>query len=84
MIDIPECFHAVIDTINARYGWNWTMEDFYNMGKKILKAERELNKRAGFDSEDDRLPEFFREEKLPPHNQTLLVSSEKLDELFDF
>jgi aldehyde:ferredoxin oxidoreductase len=82
--DRPECFQSIIDMLNARYGWHWTQEDFLALGKRILKTERSFNERAGFTSEDDRLPEFLREERLPPHNLPFLVSDEDLDQMFNF
>jgi aldehyde:ferredoxin oxidoreductase len=44
--------------------------------------ERDFNKRAGFTEKDDRLPEFFHKEALPPHNVTFKVSDEDLDQVF--
>ena len=46
--------------------------------------ERMFNDRAGFTSEDDRLPEFFYKEPLPPHNVVFTVTDEELDTVFDF
>ena len=83
-LDIPECFEGVIGMLNGRYGWNLTADDVAALGKKILKVERDFNERAGFSNVDDRLPEFFKEEKLPPHNLTFLVSDADLDKVFKF
>ncbi len=83
-LDIPECFEGVIGMLNGRYGWNLTADDVAALGKKILKVERDFNERAGFSNLDDRLPEFFREEKLPPHNLTFLVPDVDLDKVFKF
>jgi len=49
-----------------------------------LHAEREFNRKAGFTSKDDRLPEFFRKEMLPPHNIVFTVTDEELDSTFAF
>jgi len=83
-LDIPECFEGVIGMLNGRYGWNLTADDVAALGKKILKVERDFNERAGFSNVDDRLPEFFKEEKLPPHNLTFLVPDADLDKVFKF
>ncbi len=45
-----------------------TGDDVIPIGKEILKMERLFNERAGFTALDDRIPEFMREELLPPHN----------------
>jgi aldehyde:ferredoxin oxidoreductase len=47
-------------------------------------AEREFNKKAGFTNHDDRLPRFFYEEPLPPHNAVFTISDEGIDSTFDF
>ena len=83
-LDIPACFEGVIGMLNGRYGWNLTADDVAALGKQILKVERDFNERAGFSNVDDRLPEFFREEKLPPHNLTFLVSDADLDKVLKF
>jgi aldehyde:ferredoxin oxidoreductase len=54
------------------------------MGIRVLKAEREFNRKAGFTNKDDRLAKFFYEEPLPPHNKVFIVSDEELDTTFDF
>ena len=62
--------------INAQYGLSLTVDDALNLGKQILKVEREFNIKAGFTSADDRLPEFFGLEELPPHNTVFDVKGE--------
>ncbi len=84
LLDQPETFQAMIDMLNAFYGWNMTVDDFIEMGKKILKMERDFNARAGFTSKDDRLPRFFKTEPLPPHNITFQVKDEELDQVFNW
>jgi aldehyde:ferredoxin oxidoreductase len=54
------------------------------LGMKVLKAEREFNRRAGFTEKDDRLPKMFYEEPLPPHNKVVVISDEEMDSTFDF
>ena len=53
-------------------------------GKTILKMERDFNFRAGFTEKDDRLPEYFKKEKLPPHNVTFEVTDEDLDQVHNW
>jgi aldehyde:ferredoxin oxidoreductase len=40
--------------------------------------------RAGFSSEQDRLPLFFKRESLPPHNVKFQVTDEELDMVFNW
>jgi aldehyde:ferredoxin oxidoreductase len=84
VLDQPDTFQALLDMLNAFYGLNLTANDVTELGKKILKMERDFNARAGFTREHDRLPEFFKKEPLPPHNITFLVKDEDLDRVFDW
>ncbi len=70
--------------VNARLGTRYTEESLRKEWKAVLLAEREFNRAAGFTAADDRLPEFFYKEPLPPHNKTVLISEEEIDRTFDF
>ena len=70
--------------INARLGSEMSSEDLIDLGMRVLKAEREFNRKAGFTPQDDRLPKFFYEEPLPPHNTVFVVSDDDMDSVFNF
>jgi len=81
----PEGGEAFRKAINAKLGTQLGPEDFpHAMGIRVLKAEREFNRKAGFTNQDDRLPRFFYEEALPPHNTVFVISDEEIDSTFDF
>jgi aldehyde:ferredoxin oxidoreductase len=82
-LDIPECFTAIYEMINARYGCELTAEGVVEFGKYVLKTEHEFNIAAGFTSKDDRLPEFF-EEPIPPHNVVWDMPDADLDSFWNF
>ncbi len=84
ILDQPETFQALIDVINGFHGASLTGDDVTALGKSILEKERDFNARAGFTSKDDRLPEYFKNEKLAPHGVTFSVSDEELDEVFNW
>ena len=84
VLDQPETFQALIDMINAFYGGELTADGVAELGKSVLKTERDFNTRAGFTSKQDRLPEYFLKEKLPPHNVTFKVKDEELDQVFNW
>ncbi|VEN75083.1 conserved hypothetical protein [Candidatus Desulfarcum epimagneticum] len=84
ILDQPETFQAMVDVINGFHGLSLTGDDVVELGKSILRNERDFNKRAGFTAQDDRLPEFFLKEPLPPHNLTFQVSDEELDQVHNF
>jgi aldehyde:ferredoxin oxidoreductase len=80
----PDGGRAILEALKAKLGMNLGPEAIPAFGIKTLQAEREFNRRAGFTSKDDRLPEFFHKEPLPPHNKVFLVSDSELDRVFDF
>lgn len=83
VLDSEAVSHALLDMINAQYGINWSVEDWFDLGRSVLKTERSFNEAAGFTAKDDRLPDFFCE-PLPPHNATWDFSDEELDQVFSF
>ena len=84
ILDQPDTFQALVDLINAFTGQSFSAEDLSEQGKAILKTERDFNTRAGFTEKDDRLPEYFKKEALPPHNVTFEVKDEDLDQVFNW
>jgi len=80
----PEAGEALLKAINAKFGTQLGPEDVPALGIRVLTAEREFNKKAGFTNKDDRLPKFFYEELLPPHNTVFTISDEEIDRTFDF
>jgi len=84
VLDQPETFQALIDMINAFYGMELTADGVAELGKSVLKTERDFNERAGFTAKSDRLPEYFIKEELPPHNVTFKVKDEELDQLYNW
>lgn len=83
VLDSEEVSHAIIDMLNAQYGMDWSVEDWFDLGRYVLNTERAFNKAAGFSKKDDRLPEFFSEE-VPPHNTTWDFTGRELDEVLEF
>jgi aldehyde:ferredoxin oxidoreductase len=84
VLDQPETFQAMIDIANGFAGSNLTAEDVAELGKSVLKNEREFNKQAGMSNKDDRLPAYFQNEPLAPHNVTFQVTDEELDEVHNY
>jgi len=72
------------ELINAKYGTELDINGIIEMGKEVLRTEREFNKKAGFTSIDDQFPEFFYNEKLPPKNLEFDVPKEEVDKALDF
>jgi len=84
IMDQPETFQALLDSMNAFFGLKLTANDVTELGKSVLKKERDFNMKAGLSAEHDRLPEFFKKEALPPHNITFKVTDKDLDSVFNW
>jgi len=84
ILDQEDTFQALLDMLGAFTGQSLTADDVTGLGKQILKAERDFNKAAGFTPQDDRLPDYFKKEALPPHKVTFGVKDEELDQVFNW
>ncbi len=84
ILDQPETFQALVDLIGSFSGQKFTADDLTALGKSVLEKEIDFNIRAGFTAKDDRLPEFFSDEPLAPHDVVFKVSDEELDQVFNW
>lgn len=84
VLDQPDTFQALLDMLSTFYGINMTGDGVTDLGKKVLKMERDFNKAAGFTPQHDRLPSYFKTEKFAPHNVTFGVKDEDLDKVFNW
>jgi len=84
VLDQPETFQALLDIITAFSGSPCTADDVAELGKSVLRNERDFNMQAGMTNKDDRLPEYMRKEKLAPHNITFNVTDEELDQVHNY
>ena len=82
ILDIPDGWAGMAETVAGVTGQEITGDDVLNIGKEILKMERLFNEAAGFTAADDRLPEFMRNEALPPHNVKWDMDDAVLDKVF--
>ncbi len=80
-IDKPEVIKYILESMSAFTGLGFNENTFAAFGIRILRMERDFNRRAGFTSKDDRLPEWMTKEALPPHNSVFDVPEEILDEV---
>jgi len=83
VLDEPKALEKIVDMLNAQYNLQLTTDDVTELGKSILKTERQFNKNAGFNDADDRLPEFF-EEEVAPHGAVFDIPHQELDQVWDF
>lgn len=80
----PGGMENVYTMISAKSGKPFGEDDWGALGRRVLKAELDFNKRAGFTAKDDRLPKMFYEEPLSPHNSVVVITDEQMDSTFNF
>lgn len=78
VLDTPDALGVVADLVSGLLGKPYSVDDIVNLGVNALKDELAFNKAAGFTDKDDQLPDFFKNEKLPPHDTTWDFSVEEL------
>lgn len=80
----PEAGEAFVKALSAKLGTPLGPDAVPQLGIRTLKAERDFNRKAGFTNKDDRLPDFFYKEALPPHNTVFEITDAELDTTFAF
>jgi aldehyde:ferredoxin oxidoreductase len=76
----PELFALFL---KGRYGWDVTYKDVQKIGIDALETEREFNHRAGVSEEFYDIPEFMREESLPPRRSVFDISMEEMQRIWN-
>jgi len=79
----PLMYDVFARLINARYGTDLKKEDIPNIGMNTIKEELAFNRSAGWTDIQNRLPEFMKLEKLPPHNVVFDVAQDEIDAIFE-
>jgi aldehyde:ferredoxin oxidoreductase len=69
--------------LNSIYGTELEPEWLDELGRRVIDLELAFNHAAGLTAEDDRLPEFFTNEPLPPTGAVFDVKDEALDAIWD-
>jgi len=75
-------YEVMAKLINARYDTDLKAEDVMNIGINTMKEELAFNRSAGWTEVQNRLPEFLRREKLPPHNEVFDIPQDEIDAIF--
>ena len=75
---------VMADLVNSFYGWNLKPDDVAELGKSVLKKELAFNRAAGLSPATDRLPDFFKEENLAPHQGIFDVSEVEIEKVLKF
>lgn len=78
----PETIDIVAKLLSLALGEIISPSDVYNMGKRIIEVERDFNRKAGMTENDDRLPHFFKTEKISSTGGVFDVLDKDLDNTF--
>jgi aldehyde:ferredoxin oxidoreductase len=73
----------VVEAVNAALGTRLTPGFWREVGEGVLRLEHRFNHLAGFTHQDDRLPEFFYQEPVPPKGYTARFTPEDLTPLYE-
>jgi aldehyde:ferredoxin oxidoreductase len=82
MLDQPELQGQLVEAVAAKLGQELPEGYLLELGRRVNLLERDFNRRAGFGPQNDRLPAFFREERLTADGSTFDVSDADLDQVF--
>ena len=74
--------NKIVALLNSLYGLELEPEYINELGKSTILLEKKYNQAAGIREKDNRIPDFFKEEILPPFNLTWDISDEELDGIF--
>jgi len=83
-LDFADLQGHMVQGVAAMTGETLDKDYIMQLGTTVLKAEKEFNTKAGFTKEDDRLPEFFKQEPLLPSGNVFDVTDENLDKVNAF
>lgn len=76
----PEAKDAMLRSLNAFNGLALTPDNYLELGREIIAAELDFNKRAGLSEINEKLPEFMYKEKLPELKEVFEATNEMLQE----
>lgn len=78
LLDIPDLKTPLVKCVSLVTGTDLDDDYIDQLGTAVLKTERDFNRKAGLSAEDDRLPSFFRKEKLDTTGTVFDVSPEEI------
>ena len=82
MLDMPELQKDLVAAVSAKLGESLSEDYLMELGTMVMRVERAFNEAAGFSEKDDRLPDFFYEEKLDTNGSVFDVPQEEIDAVY--
>lgn len=81
---LPPEMEIISQLLTKAVGKPSSTEDVLDIGRGVLRTELAFNRVAGLGQADDRIPEFFKVEKLSPKGLVFDVSDQDLDQVHSF
>jgi aldehyde:ferredoxin oxidoreductase len=81
-LDMPELQGEFVKAAAAITGQDLPEDYLIAMGERVVRQERDFNRRAGFTEKDDRPPAFIVEEAVLPSGNRYDVATTDLDAMF--
>lgn len=78
---LPPEMEIISQLLTNALGRPFSVEEVLEIGRKILRTELAFNQAAGIGCSMDRLPEFFRVEKLSPAGLVFDVPDQEIDQV---
>jgi aldehyde:ferredoxin oxidoreductase len=78
---LPPEMEMISQLLTKVLGRPFGVEEVLKIGQGVLRTELAFNQAAGLNKADDRLPEFFRVEKLSPKGLVFDVSDKDIDQV---
>lgn len=73
----------ILDMLRAIYNVQLVDHWLDELGMQVIKVEKAFNAAAGMTSADDRLPDYFTSQILPPTGAVFDVAAQEMDRIFD-
>ncbi len=71
------------DLFMGKFGWEVTLADVRHLGAEVLDLERKFNELAGVSEKFRPLPEYMRDEPLPPNNTVFDIPQEDMEAIWE-
>lgn len=75
--------NLLVRLFKAKFDWDLTYPEIRQIGSDILELERQFNEKAGVSERFCRIPEFMRDEPLPPNNTVFDVAQEEMENIWN-
>ncbi|MGD0228828.1 MAG: aldehyde ferredoxin oxidoreductase C-terminal domain-containing protein [Syntrophorhabdales bacterium] len=83
LVESPEMLGRLVTCVSSLTGEALPEDYLIRLGTAVLKTERLFNEAAGLGKKDDRLPQFFLEEPLPPSGTVFDVPEGEIDGVYE-